>query len=59
LKKNKYLSRKFILLTALFIMAQIFMWQQKIEAVWWFTASCVGTFGWAALELYFRNKNKE
>ena len=58
LKKSKYSSRKFILLTALFIMAQIFMWQKKIESVWWFTASVVGTFGWAALELHFRHKNK-
>jgi len=40
-------------------MAQIFMWQQKISPPWWFAASVVGTFGWAALELYFRYKNKE
>ena len=39
-------------------MAQIYKGQGKIQDVWWFVASVVGTFGFAALQLYFRNKDK-
>jgi len=59
LKKNKYFSRKFILLTFLFFSAQALKWADKISDWAWLVASFVGTFGWAALELYFRYKNKE
>lgn len=54
---KKYVSRKFLLLTAFFVVAQIMKWQGKIGDWAWIGASIVGTFGWAALELYFRYKN--
>ena len=46
-------------MTSLFVMAQVYKGQGKIQDVWWFAASIVGTFGYAALQLYFRNKNKD
>jgi hypothetical protein len=46
-------------MTAFFVMAQIYKWQGKIGDIWWFAASVVGTFGYAALELYFRHKGKD
>ena len=49
----KFFQRKFILMTALFVMAQIFKWQGKIGGWEWFAASAVGVFGFAVLRLYF------
>ena len=56
---KKWNSRKLFLMTLLFIMAQILKWQNKIGDWPWLAASIIGTFGYAALELYFRNKNRE
>jgi hypothetical protein len=42
---KKWTSRKFILMTALFIMAQIFKWNGKIGDTAWIIASGIGTFG--------------
>jgi hypothetical protein len=52
----KFTSRKFLLLTAFFIMAQHLKHDNKISDTAWLAASIIGTFGWAALELYFRYK---
>lgn len=52
----KFISRKFILMTLLFVAAQVFKWNGKIDDLWWFAASVVGTFGYSALQLYFRSK---
>lgn len=46
-------------MTALFVMAQVYKGKGIIQDVWWFAASAFGTFGYAVLELYFRNKNKD
>ena len=56
----KFFERKFILMTALFVMAQIMKWQGKIGDWVWIAASIFGVFGFAALRLYFgRGKNVE
>ncbi len=54
---KKYISRKFLLLTALFVMAQYLKYCGTIADWAWLGASAIGTFGWAALELWFRYKN--
>jgi hypothetical protein len=56
---GKWNSRKLWLMTALFVMAQVYKGKGIIQDVWWFAASAFGTFGYAVLELYFRNKNKD
>ena len=59
MKNNKYFSRKFLLLTALFLIAQFYKGFGIIADWAWLAASAIGTFGYAALKLYFNKKNGE
>lgn len=43
--KKKWTSRKFLLMTLLFIEAGLFKWQGKIGDTAWIIASAIGTFG--------------
>ncbi len=52
----KFFERKFILLTALFIMAQVCKWNGKIGDTAWLVASCIGVFGFVVIRLWFNNK---
>lgn len=54
----KFFQRKFILMTALFFVAQIMKWMGKIGDIPWLAASILGVFGFAALRLYFERKNE-
>jgi hypothetical protein len=54
----KFFSRKFLLMTALFVLAQIMKWQGKIGDWAWLAASVLGVFGFAALRLYFERKHE-
>ena len=56
---KKYLSRKFILMTAFFIMAQIFMWQTKISPFYWFLASATGVFGLVVVLAWLKVKGAD
>jgi len=53
---KKYLSRKFILSLALFIITQYFKHQGKIADVWWFLSSIGGILGYAAILAYLEKK---
>ncbi|MDD5010186.1 MAG: hypothetical protein PHC68_17515 [Syntrophorhabdaceae bacterium] len=54
----KFFQRKFLLMTAIFIMAQIMKWQGKIGDIPWIVASALGVFGFAVIRLYFERKNE-
>jgi hypothetical protein len=55
----KFLSRKFLLLTAMFIVTQILKFMGKIGDWPWIAATIVSIFGFAALQLYFKSKGKD
>lgn len=50
--KEKWTSRKFLLLTALFVTAQILKWQGKVGDTAWLIASAIGVFGFAVINAW-------
>lgn len=49
---NKWYSRKFLLMTALFISSQILMWFEKIPSLYWLLGSTIGTFGFIVVRAW-------
>lgn len=54
----KFFERKFMLLTALFVMAQIYKCLGKIGDTAWLAASCIGVFGFVVIRLWFKQKGE-
>jgi hypothetical protein len=54
---RKWTSRKFLLLTALFISAQILKYRGTIGDTAWLIGSTVGVFGFAALNAWMQYRN--
>jgi hypothetical protein len=50
--RKKWFSRKFLLLTFLFLEAGIFKYQGKIGDTIWLVASAVGVFGFAVIDAW-------
>jgi len=53
---KKYLSRKFILMTLLFLEAAILKYQGKIGDYAWLVASLVGVFGYVVVRAWLQTK---
>lgn len=51
---RKWFSRKFLLLTALFVMAQILKFKGYIGDTAWLMGSAIGVFGFAALNAWMQ-----
>jgi uncharacterized membrane protein len=51
---KKWISRKFLLLTALFVLAQVLKFKGIIGDTAWLVGSTVGVFGFAALNAWMQ-----
>jgi len=56
---SKLKSRKFLLMTALFIMSQIWIATSKITPFYWFLGSATGTFGFIVIRAWLDIKKKD
>lgn len=54
----KFFQRKFILLTAFFVLAQVLKFKGIIGDIPWLLASCIGVFGFVVVRLWLEKKRE-